>query len=117
MSALQVKSGTGKKIVADLIAASASQRATAPELWLLRKSAREYQPAAGGCSADLRRIDRRQDPFRGRENRVRSRGQCREGRLGAIAPFDPGSPLHNQISHWPPFGRLPGKVDIHSDNF
>jgi hypothetical protein len=36
--------------------------------------------------------------------------------VGAIGPFDQGSPLYNQISHWPPFGRLPENVDIQSDN-
>ncbi len=36
--------------------------------------------------------------------------------VGAIGPFDQGSPLYSQISHWPPFGRLSEKVDIQSDN-
>jgi hypothetical protein len=35
--------------------------------------------------------------------------------VAAIGPFDQGSPLHNQISRWPPLGRVPEKVDIQSD--
>lgn len=36
--------------------------------------------------------------------------------VAAIGPFDQGSPLCNQISHRPPFGRLSEKVDIQSDS-
>ena len=37
--------------------------------------------------------------------------------VAAIGPFDQGgSPLHNLISHRSPFGRIPEKADIHSDN-
>lgn len=35
----------------------------------------------------------------------------------AIGPFDQvGSPLYNEVFHRSPFGRIPEKADIHSDN-